>query len=163
MCVSEMSFGALSEEARIALARAAELAHTDICSGESGMPAEEQAENSQHLYELASAQFSWNPALVETVQAFNFKGGQGAKTEAGRHFFEEKIAGEIAEVRCLTPGQDAISLANFVDLQTPSDFRNLATRGVSVLAVFPSFLNCPQTISNTISTLHWRLVLITLS
>ena len=129
LCVSEMSFGALSEEARIALARAAELAHTDICSGESGMPAEEQAENSQHLYELASAQFSWNPALVETVQAFNFKGGQGAKTEAGRHFFEEKIAGEIAEVRCLTPGQDAISLANFVDLQTPSDFRKLGNAG----------------------------------
>ena len=35
--VSDMSFGALSEEAKIALAKGAELAGTGICSGEGGM------------------------------------------------------------------------------------------------------------------------------
>ena len=121
--VSDMSFGALSEEAKIALARGAELAGTGICSGEGGMLAEEQAENSRYFYELASAQFSWNLDLVEKVQAFHFKGGQGAKTGTGGHLPGEKVEGKIAEVRGLAPGQDAISPATFVDLQTPSDFR----------------------------------------
>ncbi len=39
--VSDMSFGALSEPAKIALARGAELAGTGICSGEGGMLPEE--------------------------------------------------------------------------------------------------------------------------
>lgn len=121
--VSDMSFGALSEEAKIALARGAELAGTGICSGEGGMLAEEQAENSRYFYELASAQFGWNLDFVEKVQAFHFKGGQGAKTGTGGHLPAEKVEGKIAEVRGLTPGQDAISPATFVDLQTPSDFR----------------------------------------
>jgi glutamate synthase domain-containing protein 2/CDGSH-type Zn-finger protein len=123
--VSDMSFGALSQEAKIALARGAELARTGICSGEGGMLAEEQAENSRYFYELASAQFGWNLALVEKVQAFHFKGGQGAKTGTGGHLPGEKVEDKIAEVRGLTPGQDAISPATFVDLHTPSDFRKL--------------------------------------
>lgn len=45
--VSDMSFGALSLEAKTALARGAELAGTGICSGEGGMLAEEHAENSR--------------------------------------------------------------------------------------------------------------------
>ena len=87
------------------------------------MLAEEQAENSRYFYELASAQFGWNLDLVEKVQAFHSKGGQGAKTGTGGHLPGEKVEGKIAEVRRLTPGQDAISPATFVDLQTPSDFR----------------------------------------
>jgi nitrite reductase/ring-hydroxylating ferredoxin subunit len=47
--VSDMSFGALSEEAKVALARGAELAGTAIASGEGGMLPEEQAENSRYL------------------------------------------------------------------------------------------------------------------
>jgi len=52
--VSDMSFGALSEEAKTALAMGAEMAGTGICSGEGGMLPEEQAANSRYLYELAS-------------------------------------------------------------------------------------------------------------
>jgi CDGSH-type Zn-finger protein len=40
--VSDMSFGALSEEAKLALAKGAEQAGTGICSGEGGMLPEEQ-------------------------------------------------------------------------------------------------------------------------
>ena len=124
--VSDMSFGALSEEAKIALAKGAELAGTGICSGEGGMLSEEKAENSRYFYELASAQFGWNLSQVEKVQAFHFKGGQGAKTGTGGHLPGEKVEGKIAQVRGLKPGQDAISPATFPDLHTPSDFRKLA-------------------------------------
>ena len=49
--VSDMSFGALSEEAKTSLAMGAELASTGICSGEGGMLPEEQAANSRYFYE----------------------------------------------------------------------------------------------------------------
>jgi nitrite reductase/ring-hydroxylating ferredoxin subunit len=45
--VSDMSFGALSEEAKVALAKGAELAGTGICSGEGGMLPDEQEANSR--------------------------------------------------------------------------------------------------------------------
>ena len=124
--VSDMSFGALSEEAKTALARGAEMVGTGICSGEGGMLPEEQAENSRYFYELASAGFGWDPALTERVQAFHFKGGQGAKTGTGGHLPGDKVQGKIAEVRGLKPGQDAISPATFPDLKTPADFRRIA-------------------------------------
>jgi len=124
--VSDMSYGALSEEAKTALARGAELAGTGICSGEGGMLPEEQAENSRYFYELASAQFGWRPELVEKVQAFHFKGGQGAKTGTGGHLPGDKVKDKIAEVRGLEPGQAAVSPATFPDLKTSADFKKIA-------------------------------------
>lgn len=124
--VSDMSFGALSEEAKTSLARGAEMAGTGICSGEGGMLAEEQAENSRYFYELASAKFGWKPELAERVQAFHFKGGQGAKTGTGGHLPGDKVQGKIAEVRGLEPGKSAISPATFLDMNTPADFKKLA-------------------------------------
>lgn len=124
--VSDMSFGALSQEAKTALARGAEMAGTGICSGEGGMLAEEHAENSRYFYELASAKFGWDLDKVADVQAFHFKGGQGAKTGTGGHLPGDKVDAKIAEVRGLEVGQAAISPATFPDLHTPADFRHLA-------------------------------------
>jgi glutamate synthase domain-containing protein 2/CDGSH-type Zn-finger protein len=126
--VSDMSFGALSEEAKTALARGAELAGTGICSGEGGMLPEEQAANSRYFYELASAKFGYDEALLEKVQAFHFKGGQGAKTGTGGHLPGIKVKGKIAQVRRLPEGKPAVSPPTFDDLTTPGDFRAFAAR-----------------------------------
>lgn len=126
--VSDMSFGALSEEAKVALARGAELAGTGICSGEGGMLPEEQAENSRYFYELASAEFGWSFDHLKKVQAFHFKGGQGAKTGTGGHLPGSKVQGKIAAVRGLEPGTPAISPARFADFTSIDDFRRFATR-----------------------------------
>ena len=83
--VSDMSFGALSEEAKTALSKGAELAGTGICSGEGGMLPEEKENNSRYFYELASGKFGWDIEKVKDVQAFHFKAGQGAKTGTGGH------------------------------------------------------------------------------
>ncbi|MDH3208108.1 MAG: glutamate synthase-related protein [Gemmatimonadota bacterium] len=131
--VSDMSFGALSEEAKIALALGAEGAGTGICSGEGGMLAEEQEANSRYFYELASARFGWSLDRVSRCQSFHFKGGQGAKTGTGGHLPGEKVVGKIAEVRGLEPGTAAVSPSRFPDLVTPADFRAVAdeVRGVT--------------------------------
>ncbi|MCH9661543.1 MAG: Rieske 2Fe-2S domain-containing protein, partial [Bacteroidetes bacterium] len=89
--VSDMSFGALSREAKIALSKGAEMAGTGICSGEGGMLPEEQENNSKYFYELASAQFGFSWDKLDHVQAFHFKGGQGAKTGTGGHLPGNKV------------------------------------------------------------------------
>ena len=124
--VSDMSFGALSLEAKVALARGAELAGTGICSGEGGMLPEEQQACSRYFYELASARFGFSMDKLQQVQAFHFKGGQGAKTGTGGHLPAEKVQGKIAEVRDLEPGTPAVSPARFPDWEDEDPFRHFA-------------------------------------
>jgi len=124
--VSDMSFGALSKEAKLALAKGAEMAGTGICSGEGGMLKEEQEANSRYLFELASAKFGFSWEKIRHVQAFHFKGGQGAKTGTGGHLPGHKVVGEIAKVRGLEEGHSAISPATFTDLRTPQEFAAFA-------------------------------------
>lgn len=126
--VSDMSFGALSEEAKISLAKGAELAGTGICSGEGGMLEDEQESNSRYFYELASAKFGFDWDKLKKVQAFHFKGGQGAKTGTGGHLSGNKVVGKIAQVRNLEEGTPAISPPTFDDLHTTEDFENFANK-----------------------------------
>ena len=125
--VSDMSFGALSEPAKTALARGAELAGTGICSGEGGMLPEEQQENSRYFYELASGRFGFSWDKLERVQAFHFKGGQGAKTGTGGHLPGNKVKGKIAEVRGLNEGESAISPPRFPDWTEVSQIKEFAS------------------------------------
>ncbi len=124
--VSDMSFGALSEEAKVALSAGAELAGTGICSGEGGMLPEEQEANSRYFYELASARFGYSMDKVQRCQAFHFKGGQGAKTGTGGHLPGHKVMGKIAQVRGLPEGQGAVSPPRFPDWHHEDDFRAFA-------------------------------------
>jgi glutamate synthase domain-containing protein 2 len=124
--VSDMSFGALSKEAKISLSKGAELAGTGICSGEGGMLPEEQANNSKYFYELASGKFGFSWEKVQKAQAFHFKGGQGAKTGTGGHLPGNKVTKEIADVRGLKEGETAISPAAFPDMKTAEDFKAFA-------------------------------------
>ena len=126
--VSDMSFGALSEEAKVALAQGAEMAGTGICSGEGGMLPEEQEANSRYFYELASGYFGWSVERAARCQAFHFKGGQGAKTGTGGHLPGDKVRGKIAQVRGLEEGTSAISPSTFPDLHTAADYRAIADR-----------------------------------
>ncbi|MCF6321783.1 MAG: glutamate synthase-related protein [Rhizobiaceae bacterium] len=126
--VSDMSFGALSEEAKIALAKGAQLAGTGICSGEGGMLAEEQQANSRYFYELASARFGFSFDKVKQCQAFHFKGGQAAKTGTGGHLPGNKVTEKIAKVRGLNPGDDAVSPSRFPDWNSLEDYKEFAAR-----------------------------------
>jgi glutamate synthase domain-containing protein 2 len=126
--VSDMSFGALSEEAKIALAMGSELAGTGICSGEGGMLPEEQSSNSRYFYELASARFGYSMDKVQKCQAFHFKCGQGAKTGTGGHLPGAKVRGKIAEVRGLAEGEAAISPPRFPDWENVAQYRDFAAQ-----------------------------------
>jgi len=126
--VSDMSFGALSQEAKVSLAKGAELAGTGICSGEGGMLPEEQEANTRYFYELASAKFGFSIEKVKKSQAFHFKGGQAAKTGTGGHLPGNKVTKKIAEVRKLNVGDDAISPARFPEWTSPAQIKEFADK-----------------------------------
>jgi glutamate synthase domain-containing protein 2 len=87
---------------------------------------EEQAANSRYLYELASGRFGWSFDVLAKVQAFHFKGGQGAKTGTGGHLPGDKVTGRIAEVRGLAEGTPAVSPSRFPDWGSLDDYRRFA-------------------------------------
>jgi glutamate synthase domain-containing protein 2 len=89
---------------------------------------EEQAENGRYFYELASARFGYSEDLLDKVQAFHFKGGQGAKTGTGGHLPASKNIGKIAEVRGIPEGTAAVSPPTFADLTTTADYRAFGER-----------------------------------
>lgn len=89
---------------------------------------EEQAENSRYFYELASAGFGYKEELLKGVQAFHFKGGQGAKTGTGGHLPGNKNTGKISEVRGIPEGQPAVSPPTFRDISSVADFKRFADR-----------------------------------
>lgn len=124
--VTDMSYGALSKEAKLALAMGAETAGTGICSGEGGILPQEQAANSRYFYELAPARFGWNLDIAAQCQALHFKVGQAAKTGAGGYLPGRKVSPEIAALRGLAPGQPSVGPPAFPDLLTPQDFADVA-------------------------------------
>ncbi len=132
-----MSFGALSEEAKIALAKGADLAGTGICSGEGGMLPEEQEANTRYFYEYASAGFGYKEDLLDKVQAFHFKGGQGAKTGTGGHLPGNKNIGKISQVRGIPEGESAISPPTFKNLSSSKEFKQFADRVREVTGGIP--------------------------
>ena len=79
--VSDMSFGALSEEAKTALAKGAEMAGTGIASGEGGMLPEENAANSRYLFELGSAKFGYTEDLLRKSRHFISRPGKRQRRE----------------------------------------------------------------------------------
>lgn len=116
--VSHMSFGALSREAKIALARGSKMAGTLICSGEGGMHPEERKEAGLYVLEMASGYFGFNEENISKADAVEIKMGQSAKPGLGGELPAAKVTDEIADVRGLEPGEPAVSPARFPDIDS---------------------------------------------
>jgi len=123
--VSHMSFGALSREAKIALAQGATAAGTAVGSGEGGMLPEEREHAARYIYEVGTARFSFNEEAIRKGDAVEIKFGQAAKPGMGGHLPAEKVTPEIAAIRGLRPGQDFISPNRQPDVNSPEDLRRL--------------------------------------
>jgi glutamate synthase domain-containing protein 2/nitrite reductase/ring-hydroxylating ferredoxin subunit len=121
--VSHMSFGALSVEAKVALARGSRLAGTAIGSGEGGMHPRERAEAGAYIFEMASGYFGWTEEAIAKADAIEIKIGQGAKPGLGGLLPGRKVTGEIAEVRGLPAGTDAHSPSRFPDINSLQDLK----------------------------------------
>ncbi|MGB3697688.1 MAG: glutamate synthase-related protein [Gordonia sp. (in: high G+C Gram-positive bacteria)] len=123
LLVSHMSFGALSVEAKVALAAGAKAAGTAIGSGEGGMHPREKEAAGAYILEMASGYFGWTPEAVAQADAVEIKISQGAKPGQGGLLPGAKVTAEIAAVRGIAPGTPAHSPSRFPDINSPADLR----------------------------------------
>lgn len=118
--VSHMSFGAMSLEAKLALAAGAKAVGTAICSGEGGMHPQVRDAAGIYVLEMASGYFGWTEEAILRADAVEIKIGQGAKPGLGGTLPGAKVSDEIARIRGISAGADAHSPARFPDLDTPA-------------------------------------------
>lgn len=126
--ISHMSFGALSKEAKVSLARGSAMAHSAMCSGEGGILPEEMAAADKYIFEYVGNLYSVTPENLKNADAIEIKIGQGTKPGMGGHLPGEKVTKEISRIRNKPMGQDVIAPSRFPGIETKEDLKNLVTQ-----------------------------------
>jgi glutamate synthase domain-containing protein 2/CDGSH-type Zn-finger protein len=121
--VTHMSFGALSREVKITLAKGSAVVKTAMCSGEGGILKESLDNAYKYIFEYVPNRYSVTDENLRTVDAIEIKIGQSSKPGMGAHLPAEKASAEIAAIRGFPEGMDIISPAHFDDIQTKDDLK----------------------------------------
>jgi glutamate synthase domain-containing protein 2 len=116
-----MSFGAISLEAKVAIAMGTAMAGTATNTGEGGMHPEERKHAKLLIAQYASGRFGVSAKYLNDADGIEIKIGQGAKAGMGGHLLGEKVTEEIALIRGIPPGTDALSPARHMDIIGPED------------------------------------------
>jgi glutamate synthase domain-containing protein 2 len=119
--ITGMSFGALSLEAKMALAKGASMAGTATCSGEGGMIPPERDYSTKWYYQVIQSRYGFNPHHLMLADAVEFFIGQGCKVGMGGHLMGQKVTEQVAEMRSLPAGIDQRSPARHPDWLGPDD------------------------------------------
>lgn len=123
--ISHMSFGALSKEIKIALAKGSAMAKTAMCSGEGGILPEEKEAAYKYIFEYIPNKYSVTDENLRSSDAIEIKIGQGTKPGMGGHLPGEKVTPEIAQIRGKKPGEDIQSPSKFPELNSKEDLRDM--------------------------------------
>jgi glutamate synthase domain-containing protein 2 len=120
-----LSYGAVSFNAHLALARAAAEFGTFMNSGEGGLDKRLYKYGDHIIVQVASGRFGVSPDYLNVGAALEIKIGQGAKPGIGGHLPGEKVTQEIAQIRMIPVGTDALSPAPHHDIYSIEDLRQL--------------------------------------
>ena len=123
--ISHMSFGALSKEAKISLARGSAMAKSAMCSGEGGILPEEMEAADKYIFEYVGNRYSVTPENLRNADAIEIKIGQGTKPGMGGHLPGEKVTQEISKIRNKPVGQEIIAPSRFPGVETKEDLKKL--------------------------------------
>ncbi len=123
--ISHMSFGALSREAKVSLARGSAMAHSAMCSGEGGILPEEMEAADKYIFEYVGNLYSVTPENLRNADAIEIKIGQGTKPGMGGHLPGEKVTEEISRIRNKPMGRDVIAPSRFPGIETKEDMKAL--------------------------------------
>jgi methylamine---glutamate N-methyltransferase subunit C len=121
--ISHMSFGALSKEAKTALAKGSAAMKTASCSGEGGILPEEMDHAHKYIFEFVPNQYSVTKENLRRVDAIEIKIGQSAKPGMGGHLPGHKVTDDIARIRGFQAGVDIISPSRFDDITSKEDLK----------------------------------------
>lgn len=123
--ISHMSFGALSKEIKVALAKGSAMAGTAMCSGEGGILPEERGAAYKYIFEYIPNKYSVTDENLRAADAIEIKIGQGTKPGMGGHLPGEKVTEEIAKLRGRKPGEDIQSPSKFKELNSKEDLKEM--------------------------------------
>ena len=104
--ISGMSYGALSKEAKIALAKSTQIVGTSINNGEGGLLPEERDNSYKQVVQITPSRMGFSLDNIEAADALELICGIGAKPGLSGHLMGSKITKEIAEFRQLPEGID---------------------------------------------------------
>ena len=104
--ISGMSYGALSKEAKTALAKSTQLVGTSINNGEGGLLPEERDNSYKQVVQITPSRMGFSLKNIEAADALEIICGIGAKPGLSGHLMGSKITKEIAEFRQLPEGID---------------------------------------------------------
>ena len=121
--ISHMSFGALSREIKVALAKGSAMAKTAMCSGEGGILPEEKAAAYKYIFEYIPNKYSVTDENLRSSDAIEIKIGQGTKPGMGGHLPGEKVTPEIAALRGKKVGEDIQSPSRFPEISSKDDLK----------------------------------------
>lgn len=119
--ITGMSFGALSLNAKVALAKGAAAAGTSTTSGDGGMLPEERQHSKKMIVEVLPSRYGASVRDLRQADAIELTIGQGAKPGTGGLLLGSKVSPEIAAIRDLPPGVDQRSPARHPDFLGPDD------------------------------------------
>lgn len=119
--ITGMSFGALSYNAKVALARGASQAGTSTTTGDGGMLPAERENSRVLIYEVLPSRYGINVHHLRQADAIELTLGQGAKPGTGGLLLGSKVSAEIAKIRDLPPGVDQRSPCRHPDFLGPDD------------------------------------------
>ncbi len=121
--IAHMSFGALSKEAKTALAIGSASVKTAMSSGEGGILEDSINNSYKYIFEYVPNEYSVSDENLARVDAIEIKIGQSAKPGMGGHLPGVKVTAEIAKVRNREIGEDIVSPANYKDIKTGDDLK----------------------------------------
>ncbi|NLX59446.1 MAG: 4Fe-4S dicluster domain-containing protein [Phycisphaerae bacterium] len=122
---SAMSYGSISYNASLSLARAAREAGTFANSGEGGLHRDFRPYADNMIVQVASGRFGVDVDYLNLAAAVEIKIGQGAKPGIGGHLPAEKVDAEISATRMIPERTDALSPAPHHDIYSIEDLRQL--------------------------------------
>jgi glutamate synthase domain-containing protein 2 len=124
---SAMSYGSISYNASLALARAARELGTFANSGEGGLHPDFREYADNVIVQVASGRFGVDPEYLNAAAAVEIKIGQGAKPGIGGHLPGEKVDASISRTRMIPQGSDALSPAPHHDIYSIEDLMQLVS------------------------------------
>ncbi|HEY7153797.1 MAG TPA: FMN-binding glutamate synthase family protein [Gemmataceae bacterium] len=119
--ITGMSFGALSYNAKVALARGARQAGSSTTTGDGGMLPAERENSRVLIYEVLPSRYGINVHHLRQADAIELTIGQGAKPGTGGLLLGSKVSAEIARMRDLPSGVDQRSPCRHPDFLGPDD------------------------------------------
>jgi glutamate synthase domain-containing protein 2 len=119
--ITGMSWGALSYNAKVALAKGARRVGSSTTTGDGGMLPAEREHSEVLIYEVLPSRYGMNVHHLRQADGIELTVGQGAKPATGGVLLGSKVSDEIAAARELPIGVDQRSPARHPDWLGPDD------------------------------------------